>query len=95
MSGHARAAELELQIDTLAEQMTVYRTRIDELNSQLVTLRKVPQATELRRHLAGKMQETSQQLQRATMRIADLEGGLLAVRIELQSGLAELPLAEG
>ena len=72
--------------------MGVYRTRVDEINVQLVTLRKVPQAARLRAHLAKKMEEISNKLQDSTMQMTDLKGQLMTFRIELQDKLAELTL---
>jgi hypothetical protein len=72
--------------------MNEYRTRVDELNDQLVTLRKVERAQELSRHLAKKMQEISDRLQKATIESADLQGELMTRRIRVQDRLAELTL---
>jgi len=85
-------ADLEQRIELLGEQMAVYRTRVDELNVQLVTLRKVPQAARLRQHLSRKMEEISDELQQATMEMTDLKGQLMTLRIDLQDKLADLTL---
>ena len=66
--------------------------RVDEINIQLVTLRKVPQAARLRRHLAKKMEEISERLQKSTIEMTDLKGQLMTLRIDLQDKLAELHL---
>jgi len=89
---HTQMADLQERIDVLDEQMAVYRTRVDEINVQLVTLRKVPQAARLRKHLADKMEEISDKLQRATMKMTDLKAELMALQIELQDKVAELTL---
>jgi hypothetical protein len=89
---HLTGADLQENIQTLAEQMAVYRTRVDELNVQLVTLRKLPQGARLRRHLSDKMEEISDKLQDATMESADLRAQLMTERIELQDAVAELTL---
>jgi hypothetical protein len=70
----------------------MYRARVDELNSQLVTLRKVPQAQELSRDLAKKMAEISDKLQKATLSAAGVEGQRLTRRVALEDRLAELTL---
>ncbi|MBW2525375.1 MAG: DUF4139 domain-containing protein [Deltaproteobacteria bacterium] len=85
-------AELEERIAVLNQQMAVYRTRVDEINVQLVTLRKVPQAGKLRRHLSTKMEEISDKLQEATMQMTDLKEQLMTRRIALQDKLADLTL---
>ena len=89
---HTSRANLAERIQTLSGQMGVYRTRVDELNVQLVTLRKLPQGAKLRRHLSDKMEEISDQLQQATMKLADMRAELMTERIELQDALAELTL---
>jgi hypothetical protein len=72
--------------------MSVYRRRIDEVNVQLFTLKKVGQAGKLRRHLQQKMEEISDKLQQATMETTQLKGDLMTLRIALQDRLAELTL---
>ena len=91
---HRGMAELEERIRTAGLQTGTYRTRIDELNGQLVSLRRVPQAQTLSRNLAQKMDEISQRLQKLTIHVADLEGQLLAQRVSLEDRLAELTLAK-
>ncbi|HZO16420.1 MAG TPA: hypothetical protein VFB62_24265, partial [Polyangiaceae bacterium] len=91
---HTEGADLEQRVELLEEQMGVYRTRIDEINFQLVTLNKVPQADRLKRHLTEKMEEISDKLQAATMEVSELKGRLMTARIELQDKLAELTLSK-
>jgi hypothetical protein len=64
----------------------------NELNAQLVTLRKVPQAQELSRNLAKKMAEISDKLQKSTLDAASVEGQRLTHRVALEDRLAELTL---
>jgi hypothetical protein len=78
---------------TLGEQMNEYRVRVDEINVQLVTLRKVQSAGTLSAHLAKKMKEISDRLQKATIRSTDLQEELMACRIRMQDQLADLKLA--
>jgi hypothetical protein len=85
-------AELAERLETIQAQSNVYRERIDEINAQLVSLRKVTQANELSRHLAKKMEEISQRLQRATIDAADLEAQRLTERVALEDQLSELTL---
>ncbi|MEM9693147.1 MAG: hypothetical protein AAGA56_11425, partial [Myxococcota bacterium] len=91
---HLSRADLLEKITTLEEQMAVYRERVDELNLQLLTLKKVRTAAKLRRHLADKMEEISDALQSSTIELADLRAQLMTQRIELQDKLAELTLRE-
>jgi hypothetical protein len=89
---HRELAELDERLTTIATQVEMYRARVDELNSQLVSLRKVPQAAELSRNLAKKMAEISDQLQKATLHAASIEGERLTHRVALEDRLAELTL---
>jgi hypothetical protein len=91
---HEQSADLEKRVELLQDQMVVYRRRVDEINIQLVTLRKVTQAAKLRRHLSDKMEEISNKLQDATMEVTDLKAHLMTVRIELSDKLAELTLEQ-
>jgi chromosome segregation ATPase len=89
---YSAIADLDERMVVLADQMSVYRSRVDELNVQLVTLKKVAQAQKLSRHLSDKMQEISEKLQQTTIQMSDLKGQQMALRIELQDKLAELTL---
>lgn len=91
---HTSRADLVEKVTTLEEQMAVYRTRVDELNVQLVTLKKLPSGAKLRTHLSSKMEEISELLQTSTMQLADLKAQLMTQRIELQDKLAELSLRD-
>ena len=91
---HRAMAELEERRRTAVLQGDTYRQRIDELNAQLVSLRRVPQAQALSRSLAQKMDELSQRLQKLTLSAADLDGQLLAERVALEDRLAELTLGK-
>jgi hypothetical protein len=84
--------DIEERKTTIAEQMVEYRTRVDEINMQLVTLRNVKTAGALSAHLAKKMREISERLQQATIKSTDLQGELMACRIRMQDQLAELKL---
>ena len=90
----AREELVEARISVLAEQMQVYRERVDEINVQLMTLSKVGQAAKLRQNLQGKMQTISEKLQATTMETTELEGNLMTLRIALQDKLAELSFEE-
>lgn len=87
-------ADAEQKIATLGEQMNEYRKRVDELNVELVTLRRVKAAQDLSRNLAKKMQEVSDRLQKATIRAADLQDDLMTRRIRVEDKLAELTLTK-
>lgn len=89
---HRELGELDEKLTTISTQIAMYRNRVDELNAQLVTLRKVPQAAELSRNLAKKMSEISDRLQKSTLDAASVEGERLTRRVALEDRLAELTL---
>ncbi|HTQ08093.1 MAG TPA: OmpA family protein [Polyangiaceae bacterium] len=89
---HRQMAELEEKRQTAELQSETYRDRIDELNAQLVSLRRVAQAQALSHNLAQKMDDISQRLQKLTLAIADIDGKILAERVTLEDRLAELTL---
>lgn len=89
---HRELAELDEKLTTISTQIDMYRARVDELNAQLVALRRVPQAAELSRNLAKKMQEISDRLQKSTLDAASVEGERLTRRVALEDRLAELTL---
>ncbi|MDF3071772.1 MAG: uncharacterized protein K0R38_7373, partial [Polyangiaceae bacterium] len=89
---HRELAALDERLTTLSTQVDMYRGRVGELNEQLVSLRKVPQAAELSRNLAKKMAEISEKLQKATLDSAGIEGERLTRRVALEDRLAELTL---
>jgi hypothetical protein len=89
---HRELGELDERLTTIETQIEMYRTRVDELNTQLVTLRKVPQAADLSRNLAKKMAEISDKLQKSTLDAASVEGQRLTRRVALEDRMAELTL---
>jgi hypothetical protein len=89
---HRELGELDEKLTTISTQIEMYRARVDELNAQLFTLRKVPQAQELSRNLAKKMAEISDKLQKSTLDAASVEGQRLTRRVALEDRLAELTL---
>jgi hypothetical protein len=91
---HRAMMELEERRQTALLQTETYRERIDELNAQLVSLRRVAQAQALSQNLARKMDEISQRLQKLTIQVADFDGQILAERVKLEDRLAELTLVK-
>ncbi|MEZ4222829.1 MAG: hypothetical protein R3B13_17945 [Polyangiaceae bacterium] len=91
---HRELRDKQSRIETVHRQMNDYRARVDEIHVQLVTLRRVPNAQTLSRHLAKKMEEISDRLQKATIEVTDLEGQVLSTRIGLEDRLAELTLKD-
>jgi uncharacterized coiled-coil protein SlyX len=91
---HREMADVEQRIETLEAQMREYRARVNELNVQLVTLRNVRTARDLSRHLAKKMEEVSERLQKITISVTDLREDLMTRRIRIQDAIADLTLAD-
>ncbi|MFO0678539.1 MAG: DUF4139 domain-containing protein [Polyangiaceae bacterium] len=84
--------KIETQIATTREQMGEYRTRMDELHAQLVTLKAVRTAGPLMTHLERKLQDVSESLSKATVDVVGLEERRMLARIRFQDGVAELTL---
>jgi hypothetical protein len=82
----------EQKVATVREQMQAYRTRMDELHVQIVTLRAVKTGGPIMKNLEKKLTEMSDRLSQATIDLASLEEQLLVKRIRLQDGIAELTL---
>jgi len=89
---HRAMVALDERLLTIQSQSNVYRERIEEINAQLVSLRRVTQAGELSRHLAKKMEEISQRLQKTTIDAADLQAKRLTERVAMEDQLSELTL---
>lgn len=89
---HKEMVDTRERVGTLESQMSTYRERIDEIHAQLVTLRRVTSAQKLSRHLAQKMEEISDRLQKATIEVSDLKGKLMTGKVALSDRLAELSL---
>ena len=85
-------ANVEQRIATTREQMAEYRTRMNELHSQIVTLKLVKSAGPMMANLEKKLSETSDRVSRATIQIADLEEQSMIARIKIQDLVAELTM---
>jgi flagellar biosynthesis chaperone FliJ len=83
---------VEQQIATTREQMEEYRTRMDELHAQIVTLRAVKTAGPLMQNLEKKLTEVSDKLSKATIDLVALQEKLMVSRIRFQDGVADLSL---
>jgi hypothetical protein len=91
---NADMVKIEQQIQTAHEQMGEYRTRMDELHAQLVTLKAVKTAGPLMTHLEKKLQEISEHMSKATVEVVTLQEKLMVSRVQFQSGVADLTLAD-
>jgi len=87
-------ANIEQQINTTREQMQEYRERMDELHAQIVTLTEVKTGAALLKDLQKKMQDISQKVSQATIRLVNLQERLMISRINFQDAVAELSLED-
>jgi predicted nucleic acid-binding Zn-ribbon protein len=87
-------ANIEQQINTTREQMQEYRSRMDELHVQIVSLTEVKTGAALLRDLQKKMQDISQKVSQATIQVVNLQERLMISRINFQDAVAELSLEE-
>jgi hypothetical protein len=72
--------------------MGEYRTRMDELHNQVVTLKLVKSAGPLMTSLEKKLQEVSDRLSKATIDLVAYQEKLMVARIKFQDGVADLSL---
>jgi hypothetical protein len=83
---------IEQRILTTRDQMQAYRTRMDELHAQVLSLRLVKTGAALMRNLEKKLQDVSDKLSQTTVDLAALEEKAMLLRIHFQDGVAELSL---
>jgi hypothetical protein len=83
---------VEQHILTTRDQMQAYRTRMDELHAQVLSLHLVKTGNGLMRTLEHKLQDVSDKLSQATVDLAALEEKAMLLRIHFQDGVAELSL---
>ncbi len=89
----ARGSETSRQqISTSREAMAEYRTRMDELHAQVVTLRAVRTAGPLVVSLEKKLAEVSDRISKSTLELVALQEKLMVSRIRFQDGVADLSL---
>jgi outer membrane protein OmpA-like peptidoglycan-associated protein len=89
---HAETENYEQHIETMRQQMQEYRTRMDELHVQIVTLRAVKTGGPLMRDLEKKLGDMSDKLSKATMDLVSLEEKRMISRIHFEDGVADLSL---
>ncbi len=81
---------LDERIETARQQMEEYRSRMNELHAQVVTLKAVKTGGTLMRSLEKKLEEVSEKMSKATVDLVGLEEQRMISRIKLQDGIAEL-----
>jgi len=66
--------------------------RMDEIHTQLVTLKAVKTAGPLMTHLEKKLQEISEKMSKATVDVVTLQDKLMVARVQFQTGVGDLTL---
>ena len=89
---HRELANLTQQMEVIRSRITEYRTRMIELEDQLVTLGALPNAKTLLSHLQQKLKEISARVQADTIALVDCEQQIMMARVRFQDGLSELTL---
>jgi hypothetical protein len=90
---HAEMADHQAAIDSLHERIDEYRSRSDELNVQIVSLRAVKAGGALLAHLQAKMADMSDRIQKATIEVVDHREQMMLARVRFLDGVSELTLA--
>jgi hypothetical protein len=91
---HRASVDLIDKIQTLREQLAEYRSRSGELHAQLVTLKAVKTGGDLMTALRGKLAETSERVQKATIELVNAQEQLMLARVKFQNQLADLRLTD-
>lgn len=81
------------KIEGLRERIGEFRSRMDELHTQIVSLKAVKTGGSLMKHLQKKLKEISELIQKSTISIVNNQEQLMLSRIKFQDGVAELSLA--
>jgi len=91
---HRKLIDLAQEQESLARRMVDYRTRMDELHAQILTLQAVKTGGDLMTHLKSKMKDISERVQKSTIAQVDNEEKIMLTRVEFQDALAELSLPD-
>jgi len=91
---HREVIDTGEKIVSLRERLVEYRVRMDELNDQILSLRKVKTATSLLRNLQDKMKDISNRVQKTTIGVVDEQEKLMLAKVRFQDTLAELTLPD-
>ena len=91
---HKKLIDLAQEQESLSRRMGDYRTRMDELHAQIITLQAVKTGGDLMTHLKSKMKDISERVQKSTIAQVDNEEKIMLTRVEFQDALAELSLPD-
>jgi hypothetical protein len=91
---HKSLVDLAQEQDSLRRRLADYKSRMDDLHGQIVTLQVVKTGGELMGHLKTKMKEISDRVQKTTIQIVDQEEKIMLARVRFQDALGELALPD-
>ena len=91
---HREVVDTGEKIISLRQRAGEYRERMDELNDQIVSLKKVKRAGALQKSLQDKMVDISNRVQKTTIEIVDSQEQLMLAKVRFQDTLAELTLPD-
>jgi len=89
---HQEMANHKQAILSLRDRMGEYRARMNELHTQIVSLKEVKAGGALLRHLQKKMKEISERIQKATLDVVAHQEREMLARVRFQDAISELTL---
>ena len=87
---YTKMRDHQLAIASLRHRLSDFRTRMDELHGQIVSLKAVKTRGALMKHLKTKMADISKRVQSATIELDNLHEKVMLAKISFQDGVAEL-----
>ena len=94
LATHRTGVDLVDKIATMRDQLGEYKERSGELHAQLVTLKAVRTGGDLMSALRGKLIETTDKVQKLTIKIVDAQEQLMLTKVKFQNELSELHLTD-
>ncbi len=91
---HREVVDTGDKIVSLRQRAGEYRERMNELNDQIVSLKKVKSAGALQKSLQQKMVDMSDRVQKTTIDIVESQEQLMLAKVRFQDTLAELTLPD-
>ncbi|MCO4760358.1 MAG: DUF4139 domain-containing protein [Myxococcales bacterium] len=89
---HRQIRHAHQRLASLRQRSGEFRTRMDELHAQIVSLDGMRRGGGLLRHLQTKMKQMSQRVQATTMKVVEEQEQLMLARIRYEDGVSELTL---
>ncbi len=89
---HRELHDLREQRELARLRIDEYRSRMQELEGQLHSLKNLPNARSLMAHLQARLKEMSNGVQKDTIQVVNLEQEMMMARVRFQDGLSELTL---